>query len=121
MSKERLQVLLMRAQLDRMQLKNDVQRLSKQLSPESLSSKVVGTVSQSIADILPSMPTLFDLLRKYPGFSVSVAKSLLQLASSQNKWVATIALGLSSWFVYHRFQENSGELEQSSADKQEVA
>lgn len=119
----RLQTLLLRAQLERTQLKRDAQRLAHHVSPEELSSRLVGAGSQALADVLPSMPTLFDLLRKYPGLSVSVAKSLLKLASSSNKWVATLALGLSSWFVYHRFQERQDfqqKTEEPSADTSNV-
>lgn len=105
----RLQSLLLRAQLERVQLKRDAQQLAQQVSPEVLSSKLVGAGSQALADMLPSMPTLFDFLRKYPGLSIRVAKSLLHLASSSNKWVAMVALGVSSWFVYHRFQEKKSD------------
>lgn len=112
----RLQTLLLRAQLERVQLKKDAYKLIQQVSPEHLSSRLVGAGSQALADVLPSMPTLFDILRKYPGLSVSVAKSLLRLASSPNKWVAMVALGLSSWFVYHRFQEQSGDVTEGSIE-----
>lgn len=101
-----LQALVLNAQLERIQLKKDLQKLAQHASPEALSSRLVGAGSQALADVLPSMPTFFNFLRKYPGLSVSIAKTLLRTASSSNKWVAAIALGLSSWFVYHRFQEN---------------
>ncbi len=100
-----MQALLLKAQLDRVQLKQATQRFQENLQPEVIKDAIVSAGSQKVAGLLPSVPAAFDLLQKYPGLSFSIAKSLMRVAQARSGLVKTLALGAASWFIYNRFQK----------------
>ncbi|MDY3330475.1 MAG: hypothetical protein SOX43_00765 [Pelistega sp.] len=100
-----IQTLLLKAQLDRVQLKQATQQLQQNLKPATIKANIVSAGSQTFANVLPTVPAAFDFLQKYPGLSLSIAKGLMRLARTRSGIVRTIALGAASWFVYNRFQK----------------
>lgn len=100
-----VQTLLLKAQLDREQLKQATMQLQHSLKPETIKSNIVNAGSQTIANVMPSVPLAFDFLQRHPGLSLSIAKALMRLARTRSSVVRTLALGAASWFVYNRFQQ----------------
>lgn len=103
-NKHKKEALIAKASLERKALHTQWQVVRETTRPAAVRSELVRLGTEKVYRALPDAAGAFSLLQRYPTLSVRLAKTLLAVATSSNRYVKPVALGLASWYIYKRFK-----------------